>query len=174
VKDSVLLCDQRRGKLSQPQGAEMIVKMKSVVAGVALSVIALATTAGEFNESNGVAIKGHDPVAFFKDNKPVRGKDDLRFEYKGSTFVFANADNRAAFAADPEKYAPQYGGYCAFGTARGYKADIDPATFTVIDGRLYLNYNTQVQREWAADRARFIRQADERWPTVTKTEKVFR
>ena len=91
----------------------MIIKMKSVVAGVALSVIALASSAGEFNESNGVAIKGYDPVAFFKDSKPVRGKDDLRFEYKGSTFVFANAENRAAFAADPEKYAPQYGGYCA-------------------------------------------------------------
>lgn len=152
----------------------MIVRMKRFVAGVALSVIALATAAGEFNESNGVAIKGYDPVAFFKDSKPVRGKDDLRFEYKGSTFVFATAENRATFAANPEKYAPQYGGYCAFGTARGYKADIDPATFTVIDGRLYLNYNTQVQKEWSADSARFIRQADERWPTVTKTEKVFR
>ena len=152
----------------------MTFSLKSVVAGIALSMFALAAHAGEFNEANGVALKGHDPVAFFKDNKPVRGKDDLRFEHKGSTFVFANADNRAAFAADPEKYAPQYGGYCAFGTARGYKADIDPATFTVIDGRLYLNYNTQVQREWAADRARFIRQADERWPTVSKTEKVFR
>ena len=152
----------------------MTIKMRSVVAGIALSVIALASFAGEFNESNGVAIKGYDPVAFFKESKPVRGKDDLRFEYKGSTFVFANGDNRAAFAADPAKYAPQYGGYCALGTARGYKADIDAATFTVIDGRLYLNYNTQVQREWAADRARFIRQADERWPTVSKTEKVFR
>ena len=148
--------------------------LKSLAAGIALSMIALASAAGEFNESNGVAIKGYDPVAFFKESKPVRGKDDLRSEYKGSTFVFANADNRAAFAADPEKYAPQYGGYCAFGTARGYKADIDPATFTVIDGRLYLNYNTQVQREWTADRTRFIRQADERWPTVSKTEKVFR
>ncbi len=152
----------------------MILKIKFIVAGVVLSVFALASEAGEFNEVNGVAIKGYDPVAFFKDNKPVRGKDDLRFQYKGSTFVFANADNRAAFAAEPEKYAPQYGGYCAFGTARGYKADIDPATFTVIDGRLYLNYNAQVQKEWAADRTRFIRQADERWPTVAKTEKVFR
>ena len=152
----------------------MAIKVKSVIAGIALSVVALATTAGEFNESNGVAIKGHDPVAFFNDSKPVRGKDDLRFEYKGSTFVFANADNRAAFAADPEKYAPQYGGYCAFGTARGYKADIDPAAFTVVDGRLYLNYNTQVQREWAADTGRFIRQADERWPAVAKMDKVLR
>ena len=113
-------------------------------------------------------------MAFLKDNKPVRGKEDLRFAYKGSTFVSASAANRAAFVANPDKYAPQYGGYCAFGTARGYKADIDPSTFTVIDGRLYLNYNAQVQREWAADTVRFIRQADERWPTVSKTGKVFR
>lgn len=152
----------------------MTTKARSVVAGILLSMSAFATNAGDFNESGGIAIKGHDPVAFFKDSKPVRGKDDLRFEYKGSTFVFANAENRAAFAANPEKYAPQYGGYCAFGTARGYKADIDPAAFTVVDGRLYLNYNAQVQKEWSADTARFIRQADERWPTVIKTEKVFR
>ena len=143
-------------------------RLISLVAGAALSVIALASRAGEFNETNGVAIKGYDPVAFFKESKPVRGKDDFRFDYKGSTFIFSSADNRATFAADPEKYVPQYGGYCAFGTARGYKADIDPATFTVVDGRLYLNYNTQVQKEWAADRTRFIREADERWPAVSK------
>jgi YHS domain-containing protein len=152
----------------------MTLKLKSVVAGVTLTLLSLTSHAGEFNEHSGVAIKGYDPVAFFKQNKPVRGNDDLRFDYKGSTFVFASAENRAAFAADPVKYAPQYGGYCAFGTARGYKADIDPSTFTVVDGRLYLNYNTQVQKEWAGDRARFIGQANERWPTVSKTEKVFR
>ena len=152
----------------------MITRLKFAAAGIVLSLTTFVTHAGAFNESNGVAIKGYDPVAFFTDGKPVRGKDELRFEYQGSAFVFANAQNRAAFAADPQKYAPQYGGYCAFGTARGYKADIDPAAFTVVDGRLYLNYNSQVQREWAADRARFIRQADERWPTVSKTEKVFR
>ena len=152
----------------------MTFKFKSVVAGIALSLLSLTAHAGEFNDHDGIAIKGYDPVAFFKDNKPVRGNDDLRFDYKGSTFVFASQENRAAFASDPERYAPQYGGYCAFGTARGYKADIDPATFTVIDGRLYLNYNRQVQKDWAADTARFIREADARWPTVRKTEKVFR
>lgn len=152
----------------------MTFKLMSVGAGIALSVLSLMSHAGEFNEHDGVAIKGYDPVAFFKDNRPVRGNDDLRFEYKGSTFIFASPDNRAAFISDPERYAPQYGGYCAFGTARGYKADIDPSTFTVVGDRLYLNYNAQVQREWNADRARFIHQADERWPTVAKTKKVFR
>ena len=114
---------------------KMTFKIKSDVAGIALSLLSLTSHAGEFNEHNGVAIKGYDPVAFFKDNKPVRGNDDLRFDYKGSAFVFASQENRAAFAADPERYAPQYGGYCAFGTARGYKADIDPSTFTVVGGR---------------------------------------
>lgn len=139
-----------------------------------ISVLAFTARAGEFNESNGVAIKGYDPVAYFRENKAVRGNSDLKFDYKGSTFLFANAENRAAFAANPEKFQPQYGGYCAFGTARGYKADIDPASFTVIDGKLYLNYNSQVQQQWLKDTPGFIRQADERWPAVRNTDKVHR
>ena len=146
-----------------------------VIAAVLLTLGLLATArAGEFNESNGVAIKGYDPVAYFRENKPVRGNSDFRFDYKGSTFQFANADNRAAFAANPEKFQPQYGGFCAFGTARGYKADIDPASFTVVDGKLYLNYNSQVQQQWLKDTPGFIRQADERWPVVQKSDKVIR
>lgn len=141
---------------------------------LAASVFAVAARAGEFNESNGVAIKGYDPVAYFRENKAVRGSAEQRFDYKGSTFLFANADNRAAFAANPEKFQPQYGGYCAFGTARGYKADIDPANFTVIDGKLYLNYNSQVQSQWSRDATGYIRQADDRWPMVKATDKVHR
>lgn len=148
--------------------------IKSMTAAIVLSLIALAAYGGEFNDLDGVAIKGYDPVAYFSDNKPIRGKNDLRFEYKGSTFLFANAANRAAFAANPEKYVPQYGGYCAFGTSRGYKADIDPSAYTIVDGKLYLNYNTQVKQEWSKDIAGHIRQADRRWPAVAKTEKVHR
>ncbi|MGH6609574.1 MAG: YHS domain-containing (seleno)protein, partial [Burkholderiaceae bacterium] len=116
----------------------------------------------------------YDPVAYFRENKPVRGSSDLKFDYKGSSFQFANTDNRAAFAANPEKFQPQYGGYCAFGTARGYKADIDPASFSVIDGKLYLNYNKSVQQQWSKDTAGEIRKADERWPTVKASDKVIR
>lgn len=147
---------------------------KPIAVLTTLGLLASIAHAGEFNESNGVAIKGYDPVAYIRQNKPVRGHPDLRFDYKGSTFLFTNVDNRAAFAANPEKFQPQYGGYCAFGAASGYKADIDPASFTVVDGKLYLNYNRQVQQQWLKDTPGFIRQADERWPAVQKTDKVHR
>jgi YHS domain-containing protein len=93
-------------------------------------------------------------------------------EYKGSTFRFVSRANRDAFAADPEKYAPQYGGFCAFGTARGYKASTDPVAFTVVDGKLYLNYNRDVQKQWRADIPGFVAKADKNWPAVSRQSKV--
>jgi YHS domain-containing protein len=97
---------------------------------------------------------------------------EYRADYKGSTFNFASQANRDAFAADPAKYAPQYGGYCAYGTASGYKAAIDPAAFTVVDGKLYLNYDRSVQKEWSKDVPGFITKADKNWPTVSTQTKV--
>ena len=92
--------------------------------------------------------------------------------HKGSTFHFASADHRDAFIANPARYAPQYGGFCAFGTAGGYKAAIDPAAFTIVDGKLYLNYNSQVQSKWSADVGGYIRKADANWPEVMRQAKV--
>ena len=130
--------------------------------------------AGEFNERNGAALSGHDPVAYFLEGKPVAGQVSLRLEHQGSTFLFSSAANRDAFAADPTRYAPQYGGYCAYGVSRGYKADIDPAAFSVVDGKLYLNYNRQVQVDWLKDVPSYIAKADARWGDVRKSEKVIR
>jgi YHS domain-containing protein len=142
---------------------------------LAASLLAATTPfAGEFNERNGAALVGHDPVAYFAEGKPVAGQVGLRHEYQGSTFLFATAANRDAFAANPAKYAPQYGGYCAFGVSRGYKADIDPAAFTIVDGKLYLNYNRQVQVDWLKDVPGYIAKADTRWSEVRKIEKVIR
>jgi YHS domain-containing protein len=138
------------------------------------ATLALTTHAGTFNERDGVAIRGHDPVAYFTQGKPVAGKSDLRHEHQGSTFLFASATNRDAFAADAAKYAPQYGGYCAFGVSRGYKADIDPAAFTIVGGKLYLNYNARVQQDWLKDTAGYIGKADAKWAEVAKTDKVHR
>jgi YHS domain-containing protein len=128
---------------------------------------------GTFFEKDGAAIKGYDPVAYFTENKPVPGSPAYQAEYKGSTFRFASQAHRDAFMADPERYAPQYGGFCAFGTAGGYKAAIDPAAFTIVDGKLYLNYNADVQKQWARDIPGFISKADKNWPQVTGTTKVF-
>ncbi len=147
-----------------------------LAAAVALGTLALAVfaSAGEFNEADGAAIRGYDAVAYFRENRPVKGSAEFRHLHKGSTFLFASAANRDAFAADADHYAPQYDGYCAFGASRGYKADVDPAAFSVIADRLYLNYNAKVQRDWLADPPRFIREADQRWPETRATTKVFR
>ena len=151
-------------------------RMTLTRAATALSVaafVALPAFGGEFFEKDGLAIRGHDAVAYFKDAKALKGNADLRAQYKGSTFLFSSAANRDAFAADPAKYAPQYGGYCAFGTAGGYKAATDPTAFTIVDGKLYLNYNAAVQKQWSADIPGFIGKADANWPRVAVTTKVF-
>ena len=149
--------------------------MKTLARITAATLLA-ATTAfgGEFNERNGAALSGHDPVAYFVDGKPVAGQVTLRHQHEGSTFLFSTPANRDAFVANPAKYAPQYGGYCAFGVSRGYKADIDPSAFTIVGGKLYLNYNRQVQQDWLKDVPGFIAKADSRWAEVRKIEKVIR
>ena len=135
-----------------------------------LACILLLVSANAFAQHNvdssGLALKGYDPVAYFTDKKPVRGKGELTARHEGATYRFASAANRDAFTADPGKYAPQYGGYCAFGVASGYKAPIEPDAWTVVDGKLYLNYNQSVRRQWSSDIPGFIRKAEANWPTV--------
>ena len=128
--------------------------------------------AGDFYEKSGAAIRGYDPVAYFTERKPVQGSPSHKAEFRGSTFHFASQANRDAFAAAPSKYAPQYNGYCAFGVAGGYKAAIDPAAFTIVDDKLYLNYNRSVQTQWRADVPGFITKAEKNWPQVSKQTKV--
>ena len=134
---------------------------------LALLLLFTANAFAQHNvDSSGLALKGYDPVAYFTDQKPVRGKGELTARHEGATYRFASAANRDAFTADPGKYAPQYGGYCAFGVASGYKAPIEPDAWTVVDGKLYLNYNQSVRRQWSSDIPGFIRKAEANWPTV--------
>ena len=147
--------------------------LRSLAAALAASALLMANAwAGAFFERDGAALRGHDAVAYFKDGKPVKGAAEHKAEFKGSTFLFASQANRDAFAADPARYAPQYGGYCAFGVSGGYKAATDPAAFTVVDGKLYLNYNRGVQKQWSADVPGFVAKADKHWPGVTGQTKV--
>lgn len=146
---------------------------REVVIAVLMTLSAFAF-AGEFHETNGVAIQGYDPVAYVTESKPVRGSAAFSSAYKGSTFHFVSAASRDMFNADPQKFAPQYGGFCAFGVSRGYKAATSPDAFTIVDGKLYLNYNAEVQAMWGKDRPAYIRKADDNWPTVEKTTKVLR
>jgi YHS domain-containing protein len=120
----------------------------------------------EVNLVNGFAVHGYDVVAYFTVGEPTQGSDDYTVEYEGATYRFANAANRDTFVADPARYAPQYGGYCAVGTAMGRKFDGDPQLWSIIDDKLYLNVNRTVQNLWVEDPAAFIRGADHNWPII--------
>ncbi len=119
-----------------------------------------------FSTFFGGAIKGYDPVAYFTDGRPIVGEDSHKLEYMGAVWKFASAENRAAFEAAPEKYAPQYGGYCAYAVSRGYTASIDPEAWTIVEGKLYLNYSKSVRESWSQDIPGNIRKADANWPAV--------
>lgn len=119
-----------------------------------------------FSTASGVAIRGYDPVAYFTEGRPVEGTSTYRHDWMGATWTFANAANLATFAADPEKYAPRYGGYCAWAVSEGYTAPTDPDAWRIVDGALYLNYNLAVREQWARDIPGNIARAEANWPRL--------
>ena len=123
---------------------------------------------GFFSEPKrtGVAIRGYDPVAYFLDGKPVPGKDEFTSEWMGAKWKFASQDHLDKFKAEPAKYAPQYGGYCAYGVANGKAVKIEPEQWTIVDGKLYLNYDADINKTWRADRGNYIRQADSKFGSL--------
>lgn len=122
--------------------------------------------AGEFFETDGVAIKGYDPVAYFTQHQAVQGVDAFTTTYHGSTFRFANAQDRDLFVKDPGRYAPQYHGYCTYGVSEGAKVASNPAAYRIVDGKLYLNYNQAVSQKFDQDVPGNLRKAAQNWPTV--------
>jgi YHS domain-containing protein len=122
-----------------------------------------------FFAENGVAIRGTDPVACFTEGRPVRGSRAHAFDWGGVRWHFASAANRDAFAANPEAYAPQFGGYCAWAVSENHTASIDPAAWRIVDGKLYLNYSRGVQRQWERDIPRHIARGEANWPALRAT-----
>ena len=131
-----------------------------------LSTPAAAKDAVYTSTFSSLAVSGYDPVAYFKEGKPVEGDSDYEFEWNGATWRFASADNLAAFKQDPEAFAPQYGGYCAWAVSQGYTASTDPTAWKIVDGKLYLNYNQDIQRRWQTDIPGNIAKANGNWPKV--------
>lgn len=119
-----------------------------------------------FTDGDGLAIRGIDPVAYFTQGKPVKGAAEFTASYKDSTWRFASAGNRDKFLASPETFAPQYGGFCAYAAAKNSKAPIDPDAWTIVDGKLYLNYSKRIRRRWRKDIPGYILAADANWPTL--------
>lgn len=152
-------------------------------AGASLTVITLAATTDGFGllrgfdelgaaptfAVDGVAIRGYDAVAYFTEGRPVEGAAQFQTEHDGATWHFSSAANRDAFAADPGAYAPQYGGFCAWAVAaKGKLYSTQPANWTIVDGRLYLNYDDTIQYRWEQDIPAFIQEADTRWPELKR------
>lgn len=145
-------------------------KLIPLAAAIALSLFGTAAVAGSPEVFTGrlsdLAVGGYDAVAYFEDGKPVKGAKEFSYQYEGATWLFSSADNLEQFKQDPDAYAPQYGGYCAWAAAQGYTAPGNPQHWSVRSGKLYLNYNAKVQSDWLKDPDGFIKKADANWPAI--------
>ena len=112
---------------------------------------------------SGLALQGYDPVAYFRASMPLKGSPQFTYSWMGAVWYFSNATNRDLFIADPVKYAPQFGGYCAWAVSNGYTANIDPEAWKIVDGKLYVNYSKDVQRNWEKDLETRIQQGNRHW-----------
>jgi YHS domain-containing protein len=155
-------------------GKTMTIKQAFIrlTAAVALvtSVVPAAPALAAGTEVNvtitGLALRGYDPVAYFTDGKPVIGDYTITTQYDGATYRFASEDHKALFLTDPARYLPEYGGFCAYGTAKGVKVDGDPTVWKIVDNKLYLNLAPAVATRWDQDIPGNIKTADEKWKAV--------
>ena len=118
---------------------------------------------------DGLAIRGTDPVAYFREGRAVAGEAAHEAEWNGARWRFANAANRDAFTAEPARFAQRYGGFCAWAVAaKGELYSTQPENWSIVDGKLYLNFNDAIQAKWEADSPGFIAEADRRWPEIIR------
>ena len=140
----------------------------AIVALVALAASATGASARSAEIYTGtfssLAVGGYDTVAYFAQRRPIVGKAEFSTEYKGATWRFASKENLDAFKANPIAYAPQFGGYCAWAIAHNYTASGDPNVWSVVQGKLYLNYDRDVQAQWSKDIPGYIAAGNKNWP----------
>lgn len=143
--------------------------MKKQILVLFVALLSLATFAQTAKTSeNKLAIKGFDPVAYFQEAKAVKGEQSISAIQNGKTYYFASENNKALFLKNPENYEPQYGGYCAYGMSEGHAAPIQPEAFTIVDNKLYLNYNLETREEWQKEQKERITKADANWAKSKK------
>jgi len=143
-----------------------ILKATAVTATLVLSSASFAADIDVNANGNDVAIQGYDPVAYFTEETPTKGSASYTATYKNAIYHFSSEQNRDLFRASPTKYAPQYGGFCAFGVTKGRKFNTDPTAWRVVDGKLYLNLNKDVQKVWLEDIPGYITNANETWTSI--------
>jgi YHS domain-containing protein len=139
--------------------------------GLGLALASTSTVAAEpapptHATEQGIAIGGYDPVAYFTHGRPVLGSAEFEHRWNGATWRFSSAASRDRFAADPEAFAPRFGGYCAWAVSQNYIAPGDPRVWRIVDGRLYLNFNERARELWEVDRAAAIARGNANWPSV--------
>ena len=154
----------------------MTLPFRKLIVAAALATSTVAVAAPVFAEApiytpkkNNVAVQGYDPVAYFVDGEPTKGTDAYKTDYMGAEFRFASQENLDAFTENPEAYAPQYGGYCAWAIAKGKYAKGSAKHWAIVDGKLYQNYNKSIQRKWNKDTEGFIENGDEQWSSLQGT-----
>lgn len=149
----------------------MVANMKTILAFVLLSI---ASISAGFAKSlvnvdrNGVGLREYDPVAYFTENKAVKGSPQFQSSSNGVIYYFASDQNKTLFDANPTKYAPQFGGFCAWAVSRGYTAPIDPNAFQIVNGRLLLQYSLRVRKDFSQDTEGNLRKADANWPGIVE------
>ena len=137
---------------------------------ILLTTFNLSAQQSEIFSRSGKAIDGYDPVAYFKEGKPVKGIEQFSFKWNDANWIFLNQQNLDSFKMDPIKFAPQYGGYCAYGVSEDHKSPTDPQAWTIVEGKLYLNYNLKVKEMWNKDQAKRIMDADKNWLLLRNSE----
>jgi YHS domain-containing protein len=146
--------------------------MKKIIQSIAaFALLASSAFAGELVNVSGaskIAVSGYDPVAFFTEAKVVNGSPFISAEYQGATYFFATEEHKTLFAANPARYAPQFGGYCAYGVSLGRLFPVDINTWQVRDGKLYLNLNADVLKKFNADLNGNVAKAEQHWPELLK------
>ncbi len=139
-----------------------------IVALAIFFAISLSAQTVQYNSNKGIAIKGYDPVAYFMQHKAVEGNKQFSTEWSGSQWKFISQANLDSFKLAPEKYAPQFGGYCAMGVSENHKAPTDPTAWTIVNDKLYLNYNAFVKEMWLKDTINRINTANTNWSSLNK------
>ena len=135
------------------------------------SIPAFAQTKTLLNlDKNGIAIKGYDPVAFFTQNQPVKGRPEFESKYHGARYLFASAEGKATFDANPAKYEPQFGGFCAYGASQGHTAPIKIEAWQIVNGRLLMQYDLGVKKDFNKDQQGNLQKADKNWPGIVAKE----
>lgn len=142
------------------------IKTSALALGIAFSAFTFAADVDINANANDLAIQGYDTVSYFSKNGPVKGSHDFTATYKNAIYQFSSEENRDLFKQNPEKYAPQYGGFCAFGVTMDRKFDTDPTAYKIVDNKLYLNLNAQVQQRWLTDTSSFINTANTTWVDI--------